>query len=53
MLKDKIKKKTYLSQPELTCQVHDLGHEIGITPYKQNQKKNYKIQFSTNSILKD
>ena len=28
-----------LDQPELTCQIHDLSHEIEITPWRANLNK--------------
>jgi hypothetical protein len=52
-LKDEIKKKIILKKRlESTLRTCDIGFENGITRRK-NTKRNYKDQFSINSILKD
>jgi hypothetical protein len=52
-LKDEIKKKIILKKRlESTLRTCDIGFENEITRRK-NTKRNYKDQFSINSILKD
>jgi predicted ferric reductase len=60
MLKDKAKKnelkkdqKNNSSQLGLICQTRDPGDEIDQKEKKSKQIMNYKVQLSTNLVLKD